>query len=112
MLSFIKNIFKRRPPFEVGDVVKCIDDREWNSGGTNGQLEYLEYYTVQKIAKNCRHGWDVDVGIRFHNQYDHTYCGKCNKEIPGSGIHWATHKRFRLVGKGKRKRIKDYLAKL
>jgi hypothetical protein len=97
-MGLFNNLFgKQEPTIKEGDLVVCIDDRDWN-GGTNISLKYGAIYKLLKIGIFC-HGKSFDIGGRFINPETHTSCslnkGSCNNKLPGQGIHWAHDKRFR-----------------
>lgn len=86
------DFFKAKP--KAGDIVICIDDRNWNSDITNITLQYNKKYKLLDILKIC-HGYALDIGGRVSNG-SYTSC-TCRKSIQGRGIHWAGLERFRIA---------------
>ena len=100
MFGWFKN---KKPKFNVGDLVTCIDDREWNrsSNGLGAHhvggflLRYGKTYKILDIQKSCC-GYVFDIGCKFIDKGLHTVCGDgTRKQIAGAGIHWAGTHRFR-----------------
>lgn len=91
------NFFKKRnPEIKIGDIVVCIDDREWNDCEQTIDLVYKKFYKILDINKcNCKDENIFDIGSRFINKIDRSYCSKCNNILVGQGIHWAACYRFR-----------------
>lgn len=93
MWGKIKKMFGFGPKFKVGDIVKCIDDRDWNSPENSIPLVYGKTYKVLDVIYNkCCGLYAIDIGCKFKNNA-HTKC-KCKKEMVGLGIHWAYEARF------------------
>lgn len=91
------NWFKKKEKIKVGDILVCIDDRDW--GHSLPTLKYGEKYKVLNLLVSpygdkilC-----VDFGSKIDsgelNQFIN--CAACKTEIPGLGIHWAKISRFR-----------------
>lgn len=90
--------FKKKEYFKVGDNIKCIDDRDWNSCEQTMNLKLGHTYKVLLVVKcpvcSCI---CYDIGCKFHNSTTYTECmiGKLNNhELPGMGIHLAGHFTF------------------
>jgi protein-arginine kinase activator protein McsA len=93
MWDKIKKIFGFGPKFKVGDIVRCIDDRGWNSSKNTIPLIYGKTYKILDITySKCCNIYSIDFGCRL-NDNTHTVC-KCSKNMVGMGIHWAYQYRF------------------
>ena len=91
-------LFKKRKEYaKVGDTVKCIDDRDWNSDFQNMNIVYGNKYKVFNvlICPTCG-SVCYDIGGRFTPSKYHSSYTSCNKkhDLPGYGIHWAGAFRF------------------
>ncbi|HWY33226.1 MAG TPA: hypothetical protein VNX68_01190, partial [Nitrosopumilaceae archaeon] len=88
---------KEESHFNVGDTVKCIDDREWNRIAQSVNLVFGHTYKIRQIIKcpSCG-GYSYDIGCRFDNKSLFTSCTLNGTQIdmPGQGIHWAGNFRF------------------
>jgi len=87
------------PKFEIGEEVKCIDDREH-------VIVFRKEYKVLDRMKVCSCGWAYDVGLTITNTggtIEHTNCDICNVEFPGRGIRWAGEFRFASKNKAEEK---------
>lgn len=74
------NFFKKRKPeIKIGDIVVCIDDREWNDCEQTIDLVYKKAYKVLDI-NNCKCvNKDVfDIGSRFIDKNGRTICHECS----------------------------------
>ena len=79
--------------FKVGDVVKCIDDREWNSDHQNMKIVFGKTYKILQILKCPICGvYSYDIGCKFNDNILFTRCQE--SDMPGAGIHWAGEFRF------------------
>lgn len=85
---------KKEPEVKVGDIIICIDDRDWNNVNQSLQLVFKKSYKVQDITR-CKCGNAYDIGCRFTDKNAHTRCFAENILFVGAGIHWAGHFRFR-----------------
>ena len=94
MIDLIKKFFKKGNKISKGDIVVCIDDREWNNGKHTIDLSYNKKYKVLDINKSC-HNISFDIGSRFYIKTTRTSCINCGKDLIGQGIHWAGDFRFR-----------------
>jgi len=98
-MSWLSRLFSKKPKFEVGDIVKCIDDREHTI--KFGQ----EYKILNRTKTTCCRVWCYDIGLTldpFHHRY--TVCVPCGgKQIQGKDIHWAHESRFAFLRKEKAK---------
>jgi len=88
---FFKN---KRKGFSIGDIVICIDDRNWNTPNNDKKLVFNKKYKILSICPLKCHGPSYDIGIRFTCSA-FTTCIFCSKQLPGEYIHWAGHHRFR-----------------
>lgn len=92
--------FKRKEKsFKVGDIVKCINDRNWNNVDQSLNLMLGNKYKILMVIKceSCG-GFSYDIGCRFYNKRIHSSCNNrnqlCGNQLPGMGIHLAGHFRF------------------
>jgi hypothetical protein len=93
MWDKIRKFFGFGPKFKVGDIVRCIDDRNWNSSINSIPLVYGKTYKVLDITyTKCCNIYSIDIGCKMNNN-SHTWC-KCAKDMVGAGIHWAYEYRF------------------
>jgi len=88
-MGLLGKLFKRRPraKFNVGDIVKCIDDR-------NHIIVFgKEYKVLSRHQTTCCGLWVYDVGLFCS---EHAYCKQCGGQfkLVGRGIHWAGEFRF------------------
>ena len=94
-MGFFSRIFgfgKRKPKFEVGDTVRCIDDR-------NHTVKFgKEYIVKDRVQLSCCGDFCYDVGL---DCFGYTNCTTCTQDIPGKGIRWAGEFRFAPVVKAK-----------
>ena len=93
---FKKNKKQKGEEVKIGDTVKCIDDRNWNSGNDNLWLQYGKSYVVLDIIyTDCCNTLCYDIGARNNESFTSCSGGKCKgSRIPGHGIHWAGAFRF------------------
>ena len=94
------NFLKRKDNVaKVGDFIKCIDDRNWNSNQQSMKIQYGKTYKVLAVVKcpSCN-TFSYDIGCRFDNPTTHTKCsigmGKGEHELPFAGTHLAGIFRF------------------
>lgn len=88
---------KKEIYFKAGDIIKCIDDRNWNDCKQTMSLIFGKTYKVLQVIKCPTCGCvTYDVGCRFNDTNNFTKCSKSEggHEIPGIGIHVAGHFRF------------------
>lgn len=79
---------------KIGDIVICIDDRNWNHGKPQTiDLVYKKSYKVLDIT-SCKCCSAYDIGSR-QNPKTFTQCTSCKDLLVGGGIHWAASFRFR-----------------
>lgn len=78
--------FKKNPKFKIGDLVRCIDDRDHI-------IQYGKTYKILDVNfQDCCNTYSYDVGLTCS---DFTKCTcKKNSVIPGKGIRWAGEFRF------------------
>jgi excinuclease UvrABC helicase subunit UvrB len=94
MWDKIKIFFGFGPKFKVGDTIRCIDDRGWNSPRNSINLKHGKTYKVLQVIKSdCCKRYAVDIGCVLSDN-DFTTCVACNTKMSGVGIHWACEKRF------------------
>jgi len=76
------------PKFDIGDKVKCIDDREHDI--VFGKV----YRVLNRVQTSCCGDWCYDVGLTIGSN-EHTICN-CSgpTDIQGRGIRWAGEFRF------------------
>jgi hypothetical protein len=89
-MGFLSRLFNRDrgPKFQIGQTVKCIDDRDH-------QIKYGKEYVVLHINRQeCCGGYAYDVGLSCDG---YTHCSCSNTEIPGKGIRWCGEFRFAPV---------------
>lgn len=84
-MKWLKRLFGRKAKFNIGDTIKCIDDR--------GHIVVFgrEYVVKDRIRTECCGDWCYDVGLESNG---YTECNDCDVLIPGNGIRWAAEKRF------------------
>lgn len=85
---------KKDKAFSPGDIVVCIDDRNWNGPNNAENIVFNKKYKVKNVCPMNCHGNSYDIGIRFVSDL-FTTCNNCHKSLPGIRIHWAGHFRFR-----------------
>jgi len=86
---------KKEIYFKVGDIVKCIDDREWNGASHTMDIAYGKTYKILMVVTCPTCGQvSYDIGSRFKNKKSHTTCTPSEHEVPAQGIHVAGHFRF------------------
>lgn len=86
---------KTKEYFKVGDIVKCIDDRNWNHCRHTMDINYGEKYKILMVVKCPTCGSvSYDIGSRFKSKKSHTICTPSEHELPAQGIHLACHSRF------------------
>lgn len=97
-MSWLSRLFSKKPKFEVGDIVKCIDDRDHII--KFGQ----EYKVLDRTQTTCCHTWCYDVGLRMEMIFLTTCtCSASKPQIQGKGIRWADENRFAFLRKEKAK---------
>lgn len=95
-MSWLSKLFDKKPKFEVGDIVKCIDDRD------HSVVYGKEYKVLDRTKTTCCNSWVYDVGLRSYIL--NTVCPPCgNVPIQGKGIHWCGEFRFSFLKKEKAK---------
>lgn len=88
---------KKKQQIKVGDIIKCIDDREWNDPNQNMTLIYGNKYKVLAVIKCSVCGAIAyDIGCRFNNNRFYTKCTKSKEihDLPCMGTHLAGAFRF------------------
>ena len=87
---------KNKPEyFKAGDIVKCIDDRDWNGCSHSMDINYGKKYKILMVVKCPMCGCiSYDIGSRFENKKSHTTCSPSDHNLPAQGIHLAGHFRF------------------
>ncbi len=85
---------KKDKTFSPGDIVVCIDDRDWNGPNNSENIIFNKKYKIQSVCPTNCHGNSYDIGIRFVSDL-FTRCNVCTKDLVGIRIHWAGHFRFR-----------------
>ena len=89
--------FTKKHKVKKGDVVVCIDDRDWNIGNTTIILVYNKKYKLVDVLSSC-HGYVYDIGGRIIDTSKSLYTScSCRANIPGANIHWAGSFRFRIA---------------
>jgi len=90
--------FKKKKEYaKVGDIIKCIDDRDWNKSQQTISLICGNKYKVLNVVICPSCGCvTYDIGCRFINSKLYTNCneGKDGHDLPGMGIHLAGDFRF------------------
>ncbi len=93
-MGWLSGLFSKKPKFDVGDIVKCIDDRDH-------EIKFgQEYKVLDRIKTTCCGIWVYDVGLRQGNTRTQCICTSRTK-MPGAGIHWAKESRFAFLRKEK-----------
>lgn len=94
MWDKIKILFGFGPKFKVGDIVRCVDDRDWNGQHNSINLKHGKTYKVYQIYKTpCCKTYSIDIGcVLLDNGF--TTCIPCKAKMSGVGIHWACESRF------------------
>lgn len=88
---------KKKEPeyFKAGDIVKCIDDREWNNISQTLNISYGKNYKILMVVKCPTCGYvSYDIGSRFKNKKYYTTCSPSDHNLPAQGVHLAAHFRF------------------